>query len=657
MTHPNSSIMTPVTEVRANPASAATRLTLDRGMFETHKFMDRRTERLFTNRVKLSVFALWALGWILFHPGLSLQAQDGGVAGGKLHAPLLDSEQRPLTVGGLTPGARVVYQDITSETGLDRFQHRAGFPEKRYIIDTKGGGVALFDYDLDGFLDIYLITGSEFSALLGEAEYLPSALFHNNGDGTFTDVTVRAGVPNLAWGFGLVAGDFDNDGWPDLYVSNLGANRLYRNNGDGTFKDVAKAAGVDLPTALTTGAAFGDYNHDGLLDLFVCGYAEFDPANPPRSGVDVPINYCKFRGVDVMCGPRGLPGTRDFLFRNNGDGTFVEVAEAAGVADKAGYYGFSPAWVDVNDDGWVDLVVANDSTPNYLYLNKKDGTFEDVSYISGFALNEDAREQAGMGLAIGDYNHDGLVDFYVAHFSDDYNTLYENQGDDFFVDMSYEVGLAEATIPFVSWGTGFIDFDNDGFEDLFVVNGHVYPAVDQHNWGTTWAQRPLLFKNEAGKEFQTLPAAPDSGLATALTGRGAAFGDLDNDGRVDVVVNCLDSSPRVLRNVWPDPGNWISVVLTGGEHDARGGVGATLYLTSGGTRQRRDVYTGGSFVSHSDQRAHFGVGNAERVEKLEIRWPGGEMQTLTDLPVNRLIEVLRVENRYRVIELKEWGKK
>lgn len=587
----------------------------------------------------------------------SLLAQiEGGVVGGKERGPILDEQNRPITAGGFVDEGPVIFEDITRSAGLEAFRHRAGYPEKRYIVGTKSGGIGVFDYDGDGWLDIYLLSASPFGALLGKEEHGASHLFRNEGDGTFTDVTNRAGVQNRQWAFGVVAGDFNNDGRTDFYVSNFGSNRLYQNNGDGTFTDVAAKARVELSDYLTTGATFGDYNRDGLLDLFVCGYAEFDPQAPPKPGIDLPINYCQFRGDDVMCGPRGLPGTRDFLFRNNGDGTFTEVAEAAGVDDKPGYYGFSPAWVDVDDDGWVDLVVANDSTPNYLYINKHDGTFEDISYIAGLALNQDGRAQAGMGLALGDYNLDGLLDIYMAHFSDDYNTLYRNQGDNFFLDVTYEAGLADDTIPFVSWGTAFVDYDNDGLQDLFLANGHVYPAVDNHSWGTSWAQRPLLFKNVGRERFQVVPAVVDSGLAVVVPGRGAGFGDLDNDGRIDVVISCVDSPPKVLRNVAKSDNRWVVFQLVGGEGTPPAGIGATLFLTADGRRQRRDVFTGASFASNSDPRAHFGVGSAKRVEKLEIRWPNGKRQTLLNLPTNEVIEIREMSSKFKVLKLRKGWK-
>ncbi len=583
-------------------------------------------------RTVCAVLCLWSAASAAVHSQEG--GQEGGTASGTRRADVFDALNRPITAGGLVDGAPVVFEDITAASGLEVFRHRAGYPEKRYIIDTKSAGVAVFDYDRDGRLDIYLLNGSPFEALLGKAEHGISRLFRNNGNLTFTDVTLQAGVANRQWAFGVVAGDFNNDGWTDLYVSNFGPNRLYRNNGDGTFTDVADEAGVTLAGSLTTGAAFGDYDRDGRLDLFVCGYAEFDPSHPPRPGVDIPINFCRYRGDPVMCGPRGLPGTRDFLFRNQGDGTFAEVAQSAGVHDPGGGYGFTAVWLDLNDDGWSDLLVVNDSTPNYLYLNQGDGTFREIGYTSGFALSEDGRAQAGMGLAVGDYNLDGRVDLYVAHFGDDYNTLYRNEGDLFFLDVSWEAGVAEPSLPFVGWGTGFLDYDNDGLLDLFVANGHVYPEVDRHPWGTSFRQRPLLFRNLDGRRFEPVPPAPGSGLAVVVTARGAAFGDFDNDGRTDVVINCVDSPPKLLRNVFPG-GNWLGVELVPGPRSLPAGIGSVIRLKAGGRSQRRDVYTGGSFASHSDQRQVFGLGSVSRVDRLEIRWPSGTLQVVEGPAINR----------------------
>ena len=565
--------------------------------------------------------------------------QQGGMSTAGAHAPVKDSLSRPITAGGFVDGAPIVFLDITQAAGLDKFHHRSGGPEKRTILETPGSGVALLDYDNDGWLDISLLNGSTFPALKGKETPPHAMLLHNNHDGTFTDVTEKAGLANDRWGFGVAVGDFDNDGWPDIYVSNFGKNRLYHNNHDGTFTDIAEKAGVTLG-GWSTGATWGDYDHDGYLDLFVPGYAKFDPDNPPIAGQGgIPAGFCQFRGVAVMCGPRGLPGESDHLFHNNGNGTFTDVSVKAGVADGKGYYGFSSVFVDVDDDGWVDLVVANDSVPKYLYRNKRDGTFEDISYISGFALNDDGREQAAMGIAVGDYNRDGRVDFYITNFSDDYNTLYRNDGDASFSDVSFRAGIATLTIPFLGWGTGFLDYDNDGLPDIFVANGHVYPGVDKQDWGTTWAQRPLLLRNLDGSKFAEVPAATGSGLAVVRSARGAAFGDLFNDGHIDVVLNNMDSTPTLLRNVVKNSNHWITLKLEGGPKSPRDAIGAKALVTAGGVRQRGDVFSGGSYGSSSDERLHFGLGTATKVDKVEIQWPSGTKEEITIPAVDRMYMV------------------
>ena len=341
-----------------------------------------------------------------------------------------------------------------------------------------------------------------------------------------------------------------------------------------------------------------------------------------------------------MCGPRGLQGEPDHLFHNNGDGTFTDVSVKAKVSDQHGYYGFASVFVDVDDDGWVDLVVANDSVPNYLYHNRHDGTFDDVSYLSGFAFTEDGREQASMGIAVGDYNRDGKVDFYITAFSDDYNALYRNDGDGNFSDVTYQTGLADPTIPFLAWGDGFLDYDNDGLLDIFVANGHVYPGVDQQDWGTTWAQRPQLFRNLDGIKFREVPPATGSGLADVITARGAAFGDLFNDGHIDVVINNVDSAPTVLRNVVKNGNHWITLRLIGSPKNPRDAVGSKVFVTTGTVRQRADVFSGGSYGSSSDQRAHFGLGSSTKIDKLEIQWPNGGKQEVSIPAVDQIFTII-----------------
>ena len=573
------------------------------------------------------------------------QAKDSqaGVRTGGSHAPVKDAKARPITAGGFVDDAPVVFTDISHASGIDKFHHRSGNSKKETILETPGSGVALIDYDQDGWMDIYLVNGSTYAALKGTEAAPPAMLFRNNHDGTFSDVTQKAGVSNDRWGFGVAVADYDNDGWPDIFVANFGKNRLYHNNHDGTFTDVAEKAGVTLG-GWSTGPTWGDYDRDGLLDLFVPGYVKFDVDNPPIAGKgNLPASACQFNSVTVMCGPRGLQGETDHLFHNKGDGTFVDVSIPAGVSDSKRYFGFASVFVDLDDDGWVDLVVANDSVPKYLYRNKHDGTFEDLSYVSGFALNGDGREQAAMGIAVGDYNRDGKTDLYVTNFSDDYNTLYRNEGDANFTDVSFQAEIAEVTIPFLAWGTGFIDFDNDGLLDIFVANGHVYPQVDRQNWGTTWAQRPLLFRNLDGKKFQEVPPTTGSGLAVVVPARGAAFGDLFNDGRVDVVLNNVDSAPTLLRNVVSNGSHWIGLKLVGGPKSPRDAIGAKVFLTAGGVRQRADVFSGGSYASTSDPRVHFGLGTVKKVDKIEIVWPSGVTEEISVPAVDRIYTVTEVK--------------
>ena len=627
------------------------------------------------------------------------------MATGGAHAPVRDALHRPITAGGFVDNAPIIFTDITKQSGLDKFRHRSGSPEKSTILDAPGSGVALLDYDNDGWLDIYLVNGSTQAALRGLEPPPRAALFHNNHDGTFTDVTEKAGVANERWGFGAVVADYDNDGWPDIYVSNFGKNRLYHNNHDGTFTDVAEKAGVALG-GWSTGVTWGDYDRDGFLDLFVPGYVHYDPDHPVFAGKGpVPAGACQYRGIDVFCGPLGLIGEPDHLFHNNGDGTFTEVSVKAGVSDPQGRFGFASVFADLDDDGWPDLAVANDSSTNYLYRNRRNGTFEDVSYMSGFALSEEGRAQASMGIALGDYNRDGKLDLFVTTFSDDNKTLYRNEGDANFTDVSYRSGLGLPTIPFLSWGTGFLDFDNDGLLDLFLANGHVYPIADKTDWGTTYAQRPLLFRNLDGKNFAEVPAATGSGLAIVVPARGAAFGDLFNDGHIDVVLNNIDSPPTLLRNVAVTSNHWLELRLvaqallftpsaaegpapkpshasarsdtpsseaqanvaaadrrgrlssqvgqpflavhsqtpTGSTptryNSPRDAIGAKVFLTVNGIRQRADVFAGGSYASSSDPRLHFGLGTATKIDKLEIHWPDGIIQQVPVPAVDRILTV------------------
>ncbi len=568
----------------------------------------------------------------------------GGIAGGIGAAPVYDEQRRPITAGGFVDKGTVVFQDITKAAGLSGWIHKMGVPEKKFIVETNGSGVALIDYDNSGWLSIYLVNGSTFDALDGKEEPPHAALFRNNHDGTFTDVAAQAGVTNDRWGYGVSVADYDNDGWPDIYVGNYGKNRLYHNNHDGTFTDVAEKAGVALGN-WSPGSAWGDYDGDGLLDLYVTGYVHFDRDNLPLSGSKA-VGYanCMYRGAAVNCGPRGLKGEPDHLFHNNGDGTFTDVTVKAGVEDKENYYGFSTIFVSLNGNGKPDLVVGNDSEPNFLYINKGDGTFDDQSYVSGFALNKDGREIASMGIAVGDYENNGLIDLFVDDFGDDYKVLYHNDGDASFTDVSYKAGIAQTTIPFVGWGDGFIDYDNDGWLDLLTVNGHVYPQVDEHDWGTTWAERPLLFHNvpEAngkGRRFEYVPPVKGSGLAVVIPARGAAFGDLFNDGKIDVIINPIDGPPVLLRNVNPDHHHWVEMKLVGGPKSPRDATCATVYLKANGMRMRQDVLASGSYISANDRRPQFGLGDATDAGTAEIHWPSGAKEMVKLPAVDRIYTI------------------
>jgi enediyne biosynthesis protein E4 len=572
--------------------------------------------------------------------GVSSSQSQGGAATLGEFAPVLDSEKRPITAGGFVKEGPIVFKDVSKEAGLTNWHHTMGTLDKNYIIEVNGSGVALLDYDKDGWLDIYFVNGSTFEAMDGKAEPPRAALFHNNHDGTFTNVAEQAGVTNGRWGTGVAVGDFDNDGWPDLFVSNFGKNRLYHNNHDGTFTDVAEKAGVTLGN-WSNGPTFGDYDGDGRLDLFVPGYVHYDLSHPPISRSDsVSPSFCRYRGAHAVCGPRGLDGEPDHLFHNNGDGTFTDVSEKAGVSDKKHYYGFSSTFVDVDNDGKVDLLVTDDSSPNYLYINKGDGTFENASFYSGFALAQDARETANMGLAVGDYRNNGLVDIYTTSFSDDYKPLFRNEGGGNFSEIAPQMGIAEITYPFLGWATEFIDYDNDGWKDIMTLNGHLLTEVEHHNWGTTYNERPLLFHNmDHGTKFAVVPAVEGTGLADVIPARGAAFGDIFNDGKIDVAVNCIDHTPVLLRNVNADTNHWVGLMLIGGAKSPKDAVGATVYLTTGDIRQRSDVMSGGSYMSSNDQRLHFGLGEATKVDKLEIHWPDGQQETVALPSVDRFFAV------------------
>jgi hypothetical protein len=558
------------------------------------------------------------------------------------------------TTGIVDEKARKIYVDMTANTALKNFRCVSGGKEKNYIIETTACTTAVFDYDNDGKPDIYLLNGSTINAERGTEKPAKSALFRNLGNWKFEDVTEKAGVANERWGMGVTIADYDNDGDADLFVGNYGIPRLYRNNGNGTFTDVAEKVGL-ANKGWHTGATFGDYDKDGRLDLFVPAYLDFDfnnlPPSPDGKGTGGDKNPCQFRGQPVMCGPRGLKGAKDKLFHQKADGTFEDVSSKTNVTDEGDYYGFSSVFVDVDDDRDLDLLVVNDSTPKQLYINKGDGTFEETGYASGIALNENGREQAGMGLAIGDYDNDGRVDFHITNFSDDSNTLYRNDGDGNFADVTFQAGIGEPTIPFLGWGTSFLDFDNDGWKDIIVANGHVYPAVDNFQWGTSYAQQLLLFKNirtanNGQIRFERVAAAPNSGLTLSINARGMAIADFDADGKLDVITANAGSTPTLLRNVSEAKNNWLKIKLVGdvSKQTPKDAIGSAVFVTTGKLRQRFDLTSGGNYASQDEQTIHVGLGESLKIDKLEVFWANGQTEIF---PVDGINKVLTIKQNDR----------
>jgi hypothetical protein len=505
--------------------------------------------------------------------------------------------------------------------------------EKRFLIESVGGGLAVIDYNNDGWMDLYVANGGTIeSSRAGKGDQYPGALYRNNRDGTFTDVTRAAGVINRYWGKGALAADFNNDGLQDLYLVNFGPNILYQNNGDGTFTDVTAKAGVGDPR-WSAAAAAADYDLDGDLDLFVANYLDYDLDHLPVEG-----KFCSYRGIAVACGPRGLKGAGDSLYRNNGDGSFTDVSEQAGVSDKEGFYGLATAWGDYDNDGYPDLYVANDTTPNYLYHNNRNGTFTEVGAKAGVAYSEDGREQAGMGVDFEDYNNDGWLDIVVTNFSDDTNTLYRNTGKGFFVDTSISSGIAEDSYRDLSWGTGFFDFNNDGFKDLFVANGHIYPQVDRYGLKISYHQQNKLYLNTGKEGFVNVSALAGPGFQAMKSYRGAVFADFNNDGAIDVVVVALDDRPFLLMNQGIPEAHWILIRLVGMSSN-RLGVGARVSVATDGMTQTRELKAGGSFASCNDPRAHFGLGRAKEIRELTVRWPSGKVTSMKQVPANRVITI------------------
>ncbi len=521
------------------------------------------------------------------------------------------------------------FTDLAKEAGLTMMNVFGGETTKKYIIETTGTGVAIFDFDNDGWPDIFVVNGTKlegFPAGKGPTNHL----YRNNHDGTFSDVTDKAGLAHTGWGQGVCVGDYDNDGWEDLFVTYYGKNILYHNNGNGTFSDVSDKAGVGgSGKAWGTGCAFIDYDRDGHLDLMVSNYVDFDLSTTPAPGERA---SCIWKGVPVMCGPQGLPGSKNILYHNRGDGTFEDVTKRAHIDQTTGHYSFSVTTLDFDDDGWPDIFVACDSTPSILYHNNRDGTFTDVAVTAGAAFNEDGRAQAGMGSTVADYNGDGKLDIFKTNFSDDTATLYRNNGDGTFDDVTYRAGLGLNT-QYLGWGTMFLDFDNDTWPDLLLVNGHVYPEVDSQHLGSNFQEPRILYHNNGDGKFIDISATAGDGITKPSSSRGLAVGDLWNDGRISAVVSNMNAPPSLLVNQVRTPNHWVAFRLIGTKSN-RDAIGARIRVKAGSRTLIDEVRSGSSFDSNNDMRVHFGLGAAAKIDWVEVRWPTGLLEKFENVEVD-----------------------
>jgi enediyne biosynthesis protein E4 len=524
------------------------------------------------------------------------------------------------------------FTDIAEKAGLTMSNVFGGKDTKKYIIETTGTGVAIFDYDNDGWPDIFLVNGTTLEGFpAGKGPAPSNHLYRNNHDGTFTDVTAKAGLTATGWGQGVCVGDYDNDGWEDLYVTYYGKNRLYHNQ-NGVFTEVADQSGVaGTGKSWGTGCAFVDYDRDGLLDLMVANYVDFDVSTAPAPGERA---SCVWKGVPVMCGPRGLPPAKNILYRNLGNGKFEDVTARAKIDQTSGHYAFSVSTFDFDDDGWPDIYVACDSTASILYHNNRDGTFTDVAVVAGAAYNEDGREQAGMGSTVADYDGDGRLDIFKTNFSDDTSTLYRNNGNGTFDDVTFAAGLGLYT-RYLGWGTMFLDFDNDGWPDLLLVNGHVYPEVDKQNLGSSYEEPRILYHNNGDKTFSDISAQAGPGITAVRAGRGLAVGDLWNDGRISAVISNMNALPSLLVNQVRSLNHWIGLKAVGTKSN-RDGIGARVTLKVGARVLVDEFRSGSSFDSNSDMRIHFGLAAATKIDWIQIRWPSGLTERFENITVDTI---------------------
>jgi len=519
--------------------------------------------------------------------------------------------------------------DITPTSGI-RFRHLNGDPSlKNYIFEAKGGGAAFLDVDNDGWMDVLLVQGSTLERFKQGSNPSP-ALYRNKRDGTFEDATVKSGLKGgRGWGMGVAVADYDNDGFADIHLTNLGPNVLYRNNGDGTFTDVSEKAGVG-DARWGTSAAFGDYDGDGHLDLYLCNYLDmnFNQLPAPGSG-----KFCFYLGKPTICGPKGIPGAADVLYRNNGDGTFAEVSDKAGVAEKKRLPGLGVIWADIDNDHDLDLYVANDAEPNYLYLNRGNGTFEEKGMISGLALSGDGREQASMGLDVADYDNDGRMDVFATHFASDYSTLYHNEGNLVWEDATLKAQLRKSYGVLVGWGTRFADFNNDGWKDIYHSNGHVYPFLKNSEFREKYGQPGTFFLNQKSGTFLDVSLRAGAGIQTAKSSRGVAFADVDNDGDVDVLISNMDDAPQLLRNDQAESNHWLMFKMNGKKSN-RDGIGARITVVTGAMEQIWEIKRTVGIYSTSDPRAHFGLGSAAKADVVRVLWPSGKTQEFKNVPAD-----------------------
>jgi enediyne biosynthesis protein E4 len=525
------------------------------------------------------------------------------------------------------------FVDVAEKSGLTMLNVFGGVETKKYIIETTGTGVAIFDYDNDGWPDIFIVNGTRLEGF-ADGKGPTNHLYRNNHDGTFSDVTVKAGLTATGWGQGVCVGDYDNDGWEDLFVTYYGKNRLYHND-RGVFAEVGEKSGVaGSGKSWGSGCAFVDYDRDGFVDLIVANYVDFDLSSAPAPGERA---SCMWKGVAVMCGPRGLPGAKNILYHNRGNGSFEDVTIKAHIDRTEGHYALGIATLDFDDDGWPDIYVACDSTPSILYHNNRDGTFTDVAVSAGAAFNEDGREQAGMGTSVADYDGDGRLDIFKTNFSDDTSTLYRNNGDGTFDDATFRAGLGLHT-QYLGWGTMFFDFDNDSWPDLILVNGHVYPEVDKYHLGSNYPEPRILYHNNGNGTFTDISAVAGPGITAAASSRGLAVGDLWNDGKLSVVISNMNARPSLLVNQLRSPNHWIGI-KTVGTRSNRDGIGARVIVKVGKRTLVNEVRSGSSYVSNSDMRVHFGLGSAVKIDSLEIRWPSGRMERFDNMAVDAIHSV------------------